>query len=544
MVTRAEDNDEGVGWAVSLENGKVQVNLIKRKLDDAIRVETVGKLELGQWSHVTASYDGSRLAAGVNIYVNGRRQQLDVILDAINQDFQTDEPLRIGGGGGPETRFRGLVDEVRIYDRPLNEEEVQVVATARPIGEIAKLKESERSRPESAKLRLAFLNEGAPLRIRAAWRQMREARSARDAYLESTPTVMVMEELPSPKETFVLVRGAYDKPGSKVSRGVPEVLPAIPAGAPNNRLGLAQWLVTSANPLTARVTVNRFWQMYFGTGIVKTVEDFGSQGEWPSHLALLDWLASEFVESGWNVKQLQKTIVMSSTYRQRSAAAPELLAKDPENRILARGPRLRLPAETIRDQALYVSGLLIEKLGGPSVKPYQPAGLWSELGDKDYVADTGEGLYRRSLYTFWKRTAPPPFMATFDSATRESCTVRESRTNTPLQALSLMNDITFMEAARKLAERAIREAGKDPDARLARQFRLVLARQPSEPEQHKLRESLEFYLGYYRLRQKAAGDFVSQGQSNRDNRIETGELAAYTAVASLVLNMDEAITKE
>jgi hypothetical protein len=292
------------------------------------------------------------------------------------------------------------------------------------------------------------------------------------------------------------------------------------------------------------VAVNRIWQLYFGVGLVKNLEDFGAQGEWPSHPELLDWLAIEFVRSGWNVKALTKIILMSATYRQSSKVTQTMFAKDPENRLLARGPRLRLPAETIRDQALFASGLLAEKIGGPSVKPYQPAGLWSELGGADYAPDKGDGLYRRSLYTFWKRTAPPPFMITFDSAMRETCTVRESRTNTPLQALNLMNDVTFVEASRKLAERAIREGSGPIDDRIVRAFRQVLGRPPGERELRKLRDSLRFYLDHFRANPKAAADFTSQGEAPRDERIEVSELAAYTAVASLILNLDETITKE
>jgi hypothetical protein len=418
------------------------------------------------------------------------------------------------------------------------------VATARSAGEIAATPEPKRTAAESAKLRQAFLETGAPPRVRAEWQAMLEARNARERFAESIPTVMVMEELPEPKETHILIRGSYDRPGEKVARGVPEVLPPLPAGVTNNRLALARWLVDPANPLPARVTVNRFWQMYFGKGIVKTAEDFGSQGDWPSHPELLDWLALEFVRTGWDVKALQKTILMSATYRQSSRVTPELLARDPENRLLARASRMRMPAETIRDLALFVSGLLVEKIGGPSVKPYQPAGIWMDLGTVDYEPDHGEGLYRRSLYTFWKRTAPPPYMTTFDSATRESCTVRESRTNTPLQALNLMNDVTFVEASRKLAERAMREGGDGAEARLTRAFRLALARRPTETETRKLRDSLEFYVGHFRANPKEAEDFVAQGESPRDKRTDAAELAAYATVASLILNMDETVSKE
>jgi hypothetical protein len=259
---------------------------------------------------------------------------------------------------------------------------------------------------------------------------------------------------------------------------------------------------------------------------------------------LLDWLAAEFMRTGWDIKSIQKTILLSATYRQSSVVTPELVARDPENRLLARGARVRLPAEIVRDQALLASGLMVDRVGGPSVRPYQPAGLWSELGGSDYVRDKGEGLYRRSLYTFWKRTAPPPFMATFDSALRESCTVRESRTNTPLQALNLMNDVTFVEAARVLAARAIREGVAEAAARLERAFRLVLGRRPEARELDKLGGALAFYRDHYQSRRGDAEKLISQGDSPRVPDIAASELAAYTAVASLILNLDETLTKE
>jgi hypothetical protein len=285
--------------------------------------------------------------------------------------------------------------------------------------------------------------------------------------------------------------------------------------------------------------------MYFGTGLVKTVEDFGSQGEWPIHAELLDWLALEFQQNGWNTNALQKTIIMSSAYRQSSKPSGELLQKDPENRLLARGPRLRLGPEMIRDQALAVSGLLVNKVGGPSVKPYQPAGLWQELaGGKGYEADKGEGLYRRSLYTYWKRTIAPPSMVNFDSPNRETCTVRETRTNTPLQALNLMNDVTFLEAARKLAERVLLEGGINADQRIDYAFRLVLSRAPSASEKRVLEETLNKFRSRYADDGKAAEEFVSNGDSPRNPKVPAEELASYTAIASVLLNLDEAVTKE
>jgi hypothetical protein len=303
------------------------------------------------------------------------------------------------------------------------------------------------------------------------------------------------------------------------------------------------------------VAVNRYWQMVFGTGLVKTTEDFGSQGEPPSHPQLLDWLACEFMSpselplgSGsrtpWDVKALQKLIVMSATYRQSSKVTPQLLQLDPENRLLARGPRLRLTAEMIRDQALAVSGLLVEKVGGPSVKPYQPAGLWEELSTNAYEQDHGESLYRRSLYTFWKRTAGPPAMLTFDASARETCTVRETRTNTPLQALTLLNDVTFVEAARKLAERMLAEGGDAPEQQLAYGFRLALARQPSPEELQVLLAGFESHLADFRADPAGAEKLLAVGEAPRNPQFDVCEVAARAAIAGLILNLDEAVTKE
>jgi len=363
--------------------------------------------------------------------------------------------------------------------------------------------------------------------------------------LEGFPTVMVMQERSQPRDTFLLVRGAYDKPGDKVSRGVPAVLPPLPSGVENNRLGLARWLVDPSNPLTARVMVNRLWQMYFGVGIVKTVEDFGSQGEWPTNPELLDWLATEFMRTGWDVKGIVKTIVTSSTYRQSSSVSRELLQKDPENRLLARGPRFRLSAEEVRDQALAISGLLVEKIGGPSVKPYQPAGLWKELaGGEDYKQEKGENLYRRSLYTFWKRAVAPPEMMTFDSPGRETCVVRETRTNTPLQALTLMNDVTYLEAARVLAQHMMMEGGATPASRIAYAYKLATARSLDPRKSEVLLGSFQHYLDGFQTNPEAARKLASEGDSPRDEKLNVSELAAYTTVASLILNMDETVTKE
>ncbi|MFN3323852.1 MAG: DUF1553 domain-containing protein [Bryobacteraceae bacterium] len=545
IVTRAEDLSEGKGYGLYLEDGKLQFNLVVRWLDDSLRVATEADVPLNRWVHVAASYDASRVSEGVRLYIDGKPQKLNVHLDELNQSFNVRAPLRIGADGSPEHRFRGLIDDVRVYNAVLSEEEAAILARPEPLHELARVKPDARTGIQQSKLRLAFLDRFAPEPIRTAWHELSEARRARRSFVESLPTVMVMEEMDKPRDTFLLLRGAYDRPGEKVTPGVPSALPPLPDGLPNNRLGFAKWLVDSANPLTARVTVNRFWQMYFGVGLVKTVEDFGSQGEWPTHPELLDWLATEFIRTGWDVKAIQKTIVMSATYRQESKVSPELIQRDPENRLLARGPRVRLPAEAVRDQALAASGLLVENIGGPSVKPYQPAGLWKELsGGADYIPDTGDKLYRRSIYTFWKRAAPPPTLMTFDAAGRETCVVRESRTNTPLQALALMNDVTFVEAARAMAQRMMVEGGVKPEERIEYGFRLVTARRPNETEQSVLIGHLRHQLDLFQTHPQGAAKLIAQGESKPPASLGAPELAAYTSVASLILNLDEAVNKE
>jgi hypothetical protein len=551
VLSRMTDDDQADGYYLVLHNGRLQVNLVKRWLDDAIRVETERTLPAREWHHVVATYDGSRTAAGVKVYVDGREEKLRVVLDELNQNFATKEPLRIGGGGGSHGRFHGGISQVRIYERILDPEEAAVLAVPDAVTDLLAVPAAKRSREQAEKVRACFLDRYAPVAIRQAQEQVLSLRRQKEEFVESIPTCMVMEEMPAPRTTHLLIRGAYDRPGEAVTPGVPASLltpvahaPGSP-GVPNNRLGFARWLTDCDNPLTARVAVNRFWQMYFGTGLVKTVGDFGSQGEWPSHPELLDWLACQFMESGWDMKAMQRLIVTSSTYRQSSRLTPALLQRDPENRLLARGPRFRLPATTIRDQALAAGGLLVAKVGGPSVKPYQPEGLVKELtGTEDYQQDHGENLYRRSLYTFWKRTVAPPAMVTFDAAGRETCVVRETRTNTPLQALTLMNDVAFVEAARNLAQRVLVEAGGTPEERLTLAFRLVLARRPGAAELRVLREGLERHLADYRKDRAAARKLVSQGESRPDGKLDVAELAAYTTVAGLILNLDEAITKE
>jgi mono/diheme cytochrome c family protein len=545
VLSRMMEGARSEGYSLTLQQGAIGVNLVKRWLDDAIRVETARPLEPGAWHHVMFTYDGTRLASGIKVYVDGTEQALKVLLDDLNQSFQTKAPFRIGGGAAPEGRFEGGIDDVRVYGRALEAGEVGLLAETASLASIAALPAGTRTERQARKLRAAFLDQAAPAPIQQARQAVLALRQERRDFDEKIPTTMIMRELDPPRPAHVLIRGVYDKPGDPVARGVPACLPPLPEGARPDRLALARWLVDPANPLTARVAVNRLWQMLFGTGFVKTAEDFGVQGERPSHPELLDWLACEFVRNGWDVKGLLRLMVTSATYRQSSRVSPALYRLDPENRLLARGPRFRLSAEMIRDQALAASGLLVETIGGPSVRPYQPAGLWKELtGAEDYKPDTGAGLYRRSLYTFWKRTVAPPSMVTFDAAGRETCSVRDVRTNTPLQALNLLNEVTFVEAARVLAQRVLATGGPHDSARIEYAVRLALARPPGPVEARVLLEGLRAHQERFAHDPAAARQLIAIGAAPACDGVDPATLAAYTALCSTILNLDETITKE
>ena len=544
ILSRMPEESRSDGYGIHLVDGKIQVHLTKRWLDDALRVESENQLKRDEWHHVVVTYDSTRLAAGVYIYIDGIEQKKKVLLDELNQSFNTKETLRIGSGGGDSSRFNGLVDELRVYSRVLDPGEARILAVPSTIREILAKAVAERNDGENAKLRAYFIEKSSSKEIRDANASLHSVREERDKFLASLPTVMVMEEMATPRETHLLLRGQYDRPGEKVNAALPtEIAHKLQAG---NRLDFAKWLVSPDNPLTARVAVNRIWQMHFGIGLVKTGEDFGTQGDYPSHPELLDWLATEFILSGWDVKALHRLIVTSAVYRQSSrySVLSTQYSVDPENRLLSRFPRQRLSAEMIRDQALFASGLLVEREGGPSVKPYQPAGLWNELsGVGDYEQDTGEKLYRRGLYTYWKRTSPPPGLSAFDAFAREICWVRETRTNTPLQALTLLNDITYVEASRKIAERCMKEE-KTAEARLTLAFRRVLSRGPTEAEAGILLRAFKKHLEGFRQNPEAARKLLSIGEAKADATLDVAELAAYASVCRLIVNLDEAVTRE
>ncbi len=505
----------------------------------------------GDWARVGVTWDGSGRAEGLSFYLDGRQLKTDTLLDNLHDKISTTASLLVGARNVTDAQEQlrdatlrgGLVDDLQIYDQVLSEAQMELLSETDPqFISLAHL--NENARDSLMGLWLENTPQAEELERRLKEREDELAAFEREHMIE----VSIMEEMDTPRDTFLLSRGAYDQPdlSEELDPAVPAALPEMDDSFPRNRLGLARWLVDSRNPLTARVAVNRYWQMYFGTGLVKTPEDFGLQGANPSHPELLDWLASEFRDSGWNVKAIQKKIVMSATYRQSSHFDPDLLEMDPDNRLLARGPRFRLYGHALRDQALAVSGLLADERGGPSVMPYQPEGLWEEVSAKGYkyVVGSGSELYRRSLYTFWRRTIPPPSMMNFDSSAREMCSVGFSVTNTPLQALNLMNDPQFLEAARMLGQRMIKEGGQTPSDRIQFGHRLILSRSPRREALQVLQSSHSEYLEYYRTEPQKAKELISVGASKSDPNIASSELAAMTVIANVLLNLDETVTKQ
>ena len=528
---------------------RLNIALVSESPANAIEIRTRERLKLGEWYHLALTYDGSGKAAGLRLYVNGTPFDTEVVRDTLTGSIQTNAPFRLGSKtlGKP---FYGLIDDLRLYNRALTPEQIEQLAVHdRPRAIISGVN-GKRSKDEAEDVREYFLTYVAPDALRTVHGELVALRQEKADLQKLIPTAMVMAEMKKPRDTFVLARGDYRNQTEKVQPGVPAMLPPLPAGAPLNRLTLAKWLVQPGHPLTSRVAVNRFWQMYFGYGIVKTQEDFGVQGELPVHPELLDWLATEFIRTGWDVREMQRLIVTSATYRQSSQVTPALLERDPENRSLARGPRVRLPAEMIRDTALSASGLLNGEIGGPSVLPYQPKGLWEEMAfgegfsGQAYEQSHGRDLYRRGMYTLWKRTVPPASLATFDAPDREKCTARRTMTNTPLQALALLNDPTYVEASRVLAQHALLEGGKDEKSRIAYAFRLLTARTPTSKESDVLRALLKGRLAGYRKDRQSALKLLTVGESPRDPRLDPVELAAWTTVTSVIMNLDETITKQ
>lgn len=534
-VVVASQNDpqrKGMGWVIEIG---ARVANFRLNGDDGkginVQAAHLEQLEQGSWNHLTVTYDGSRTQAGMRLYLNGRVIGLQgggSINTRLTGNIQTGMPMLLG-----KENKRGLdggaIGEFQIFNRVLTAEEALVV----------------KQWPKADRLRYLTLYDKEYRGLSAKQAALdAEARRIRE---RGAVTLVMQEKKDSKPTAHILYRGMYDAPREEVTPDVPGVLPPMDKSLPRNRLGLAQWLVDPANPLVARVAINRFWQEVYGTGLVKTVEDFGSQGTPPSHPELLDWLAVEFRESGWDVKRMLKLMVMSDTYRQSATVTPEKLAKDPDNKWLSRGPRFRMDGEVIRDTALAVSGLLDPAIGGASVKPYQPDGVWEAVAmngsnTKFYKQDSGNKLFRRSLYTFWKRSAPPASMELFNAPTRENCTVRRERTDTPLQALTTMNDTQFVEAARNLAERAMHAAGAF-DGRLDYVTERVLARPFSTAERAVLQKAYVDLQAHYERQPGEARKLIAVGESKADAALPAAEFAAWTMLASNVLNLDEALNK-
>ena len=522
-VASKQDSDATArGFEILWYKSQPRINLAHRYGNDGIEVVAKDKFSGGQWRHLVITYDGSSKAAGLKVYVDGKLSAVDVRRDSLSGSIASKEPWRIGWKG-TGIGFEGSMDEFRLFDRAIRGDEVTALHWREFLEGTLATARDKRIRSTSDKLEAYYIQKhGTPELVKLS-HQVMATRSAEAEAKKQILSIAVMQEMAKPRDTHILTRGQYDQPGETVSFAVPASLGKLPTSAPQNRLGLAQWLLSKDNPLTARVAVNRLWAQCFGDGLVRTPNDFGLQGEVPTNPELLDFLAVRFRDGDattkpWDVKALLKLIVMSDTFRQSSNFTKDLLARDPDNRLLARGPRFRLPAELMRDQALAVSGLLVPKIGGRSVKPYQPPGLWEAVsynGEAVYQPGSGDELHRRGLYTFWKRQSPPPDMLTLDGPTREVCTIRRPRTNTPLQALLLLNDTNYQEAAISLAKRVL---GEKSD-RLVKAFQWSTGRAPKSAELTELKAFLDVQLA------------------------NGSEINAWTMTASLLLNLDEVQTQ-
>jgi hypothetical protein len=547
ILARMDEANGYRGWDFWIEGRRIGAHIINKWPENAVKAVTTDQLPADQWVHVAFVYDGSRKAAGLKVYVNGQAKPLNVSSDSLSETIRTQVPLKIGQRHNSSPLSGASIEDVRIYNRTLADSETSSLASAALLASVQTAKPEARNAADVDALFtwwLANLDETA----RELVAKRDELTRERNDIQARSSVTHVMQERPEPAMAFVLNRGEYDDRLDQVSPDTPDLLPPFPEDLSKNRLGLAQWLMRPENPLTARVTVNRFWQEVFGQGLVRTAGDFGVSGELPSHPELLDWLALEFREGGWDMKQFYKLLVTSATYRQSAAATPDKLEKDGENRLLSRGPRFRMDAEMVRDYALAASGLLSTKIGGPSVKPYQPPGVWEAVAmigsnTRDYVQDTGESLYRRSLYTFWKRSAPPASMEIFNAPNREHCTVVRERTNTPLQALVTLNDPQFVEAACQLALRALKEAGPAFEHRLSYIAVRLLAREMSDEEQAIVKQSLAKLAKHYARHEAEAKALIDVGETPPDASLPPVELAAWTMVVNELMNLDEVLNK-
>jgi mono/diheme cytochrome c family protein len=547
IVARMNDGDGHRGWDLWLNGGRPATHIVHKWPEDAMKVIGKKALEPGKWHYVTISYDGQGGAKGVKIFLDGAPQEVEVAADTLKNSIRTEVPFKLAQRNGGERLDDIALQDLRIYTRALAPEEVASLATLSRTAYLVGLPAEGRSGAEAEELYGWWLDKVDP--VYAELVGAKKKVEATEAEVKSRATIAhVMQEKSDPAMAFVLFRGEYDKRRDEVKPSTPAALPGFPAELPKNRLGLAQWLLRAEHPLTSRVTVNRFWQELFGTGFVGTAGDFGVSGQLPSHPELLDWLAIEFREGGWDVKELFRLMVTSATYRQAATVTPDKLTKDAANRLLSRGPRFRMDAEMVRDYALASSGLLAPRIGGPSVRPYQPEGVWEAVAmigsnTRDYKQDQGENLYRRSMYTFWKRAAPPASMEIFNAPNREICSVQRERTNTPLQALVTLNDPQFIEAARRLAARALTEGGESDATRVDFIAKHLLARPLAEEESAVVTGSLGTLLSYYREHPEDAKKLIETGESTPNASLDPATLAGWTMLTNELMNLDEVVNK-
>ncbi len=551
IIARMDERNEHRGWDLFIAGGRLATHIVSTWPNNALKVTTQKPvIKKDTWHHVCVTIDGSGKPEGVSIYIDGTRQETEISTNnlKLDADVRTESPLRIGQRSEGSVFDGGSVQDVYLYNRVLSESEVNLLRETELLARSLKIKSDQRTDQQQAALLEYYLNNydiEFP-KLASAVIELETERTAIEA--RSPVTLVQVERTDRPAITNILMRGEYDNVGEEVTAAPPAALHPFAEDAPKNRLGLARWVVDPANPLTARVTVNRFWQEIFGHGIVTTAEDFGVMGSPPTHPELLDWLATDFVANDWNVKRFFKNILMSATYRQAAKFTTDKLAKDRDNHLYSRGPRFRMDAEMVRDLALSVSGLRSHKMFGPGVRPYQPTDIWSMVGlpggdTRDYKADTGENLYRRSVYTFWKRMAPPPSLEAFNAPSREVCSVRRERTNTPLQALVTLNDPQFVEAARKLAESAITENGNDNVRIINAITGRILSRSFTEDEMAIALTTHADLAKYYIEHPDNAKSLLAFGESPVDESLDPVNLAAWVMTCNEMLNLDEALTK-
>ncbi|CAM3397310.1 DUF1553 domain-containing protein [Zobellia roscoffensis] len=547
IFTHSEEVRQGLkGYSMHLENNRLKFIIARSWPSNAIQVKTEESIPEKEWSSVTVSYDGLGKADGVHIYVNGKEVPVEIEIDNLyksilfkkNAHNYAFNGFTVGVSGKFKSFKDGGVDNLRIYNRQLSD--LEVLYSIAPKAAMGRVKSSEKGLLTDFYY-LSIDKETERTRIK-----LKEQREKQLDELEPIKEIMVLGDLPKPRPTYILDRGMYDAPTEEVQPDVPEAVMPFSEDLPRNRLGLTKWLFDKNNPLTARVFVNRLWQMHFGQGLVATSDDFGNQGSLPSHPELLDWLAVEFMDSGWDIKKIQKLIVVSATYRQSSELTPELLEIDTDNILLARGPNMRMTAEMVRDNALAISGLLVSKIGGTSVYPYQPEGLWDEISNKPwrykYKQQPGEGLYRRSLYTIWKRTSAPPSMQIFDGGDRSVCTVKRRETSTPLQALVLLNDPQYIEASYVLAESLIDEVEENKELQLKKAFQLSTGRKTSKEELSILKKFLDEELERFSNNKEDAIAYLNMGETKIKNTSDPVKVAALATVINGIMNTTEGFT--